>query len=324
MLPHRERRGPGWYTLGVKRRSPSASLLALVATLFTAAPAVQAQVLVPDTGGVRIGDREVPASEDEAAKRLAELMPRWAATARRYETYALRFVCTETHRTIDYSRSAGEARSEKSTPYGYLLTLDQKNASFQVVRQTLDEERRPTGHERALDLPCPEPYMWTFLFLPTFSSAMRFHYLGREIQNFRLSHVVSFEGSAARVDGRDMREWTGTVWVEENTGNIVRVEARPSFQNDRMLALWREFQQAFGLPLGFKTRSRPHGYVLSVLFDDERDGLLFPSRLDLTDFVWIALQREAMDTRLELVYDDYRFFRTEAEEEIQSPPPPKK
>ncbi len=278
-------------------------------------------MLVPDTGGNRIGERESPASEAEASRRLAELMPQWAAAARRYETYALRFVCTETHRTIDYSRSAGEARSEKATPFGYLLTLDPKNASFEVIRQTLDEEKRPTGNERTLDLPCPEPYMWTFLFLPSLASSVRLHYLGREIQNYRLAHVVSFEGSAPRVDGRDLREWTGTVWIEENTGNIVRVEARPSFQNDRMLALWREFQQAFGLPLGFKTKARPHGYVLSVLFDAEKDGLLFPSRLDLTDFVWLATNREAMDTRLVLTYDDYRFFKTEAEEKVAEPSP---
>ena len=146
---------------------------------------------------------------------------------------------------------------------------------------------------------------------------MRFHYLGKEIQNYRLAHVVDFEGSAPREKGKDPREWAGTVWVEDNTGMIVRVEARPNFQHERMLAHWQEFQQSFGLPFGIKTKSRPHGYILAVLFDYERDGLLFPSRLDLSDFTWIATDREAMDGRLVLTYDDYRFFYTGMKETIR-------
>ena len=115
-----------------------------------------------------------------------------------------------------------------------------------------------------------------------------------------------------------MREWSGTVWVEDRTGNIVRVEARPNFQSERILAQWREFQQAFYFPFG-RSKPRPHGYMMACVFDYERDGLLFPTRLDLTDVTWIALNREVVDKRLVLTYGDYRFFRTEAEETIQAP-----
>ena len=31
---------------------------------------------------------------------------------------------------------------------------------------------------------------------------MRFHYLGREVQNYRLTHVVGFEGAGAHQSGR--------------------------------------------------------------------------------------------------------------------------
>jgi hypothetical protein len=268
----------------------------------------------PDDGGTRIGEREVPGNDQEAAKRLKELMPLWAATAKRYDNYALRFLCTETHRNIDYSRSAGEAKGEKETPYGYLLELDPKNVRYDVVRQTLDKDGQPTG-EKKIDLKCPEPYLWSLLFLPTLSSNIRFHYLGREVQNYRLTHVVSFEGAGARVEGRDVREWTGTAWVEENTGNLVRIEARPCFQNERMHAVWQEFSQSFGI-IGIKTKSRPHGYILAQLFDYERDGLLFPTRLDLAEFVWVGLNEEALDSRLVLTYSDYRFFKSEAQETI--------
>lgn len=277
-----------------------------------------AQSVTPDAGGVRIGQREAPASEEEAAGRLRELLPRWAEKARRYKSYALQFLCTETHRTIDYSRAEGEARKEKEVAYGYLLTVEPKSFDYQVLRQTVDAEGHPTGTEKVLDLSCPEPYTWTLLFLPTTASTMRFHYLGIEIQNYRLTHVVTFEGAAPRLDGKDIREWSGTVWVEENTGSLVRVEARPNFQNDRILALWREYQQSFSLPWG-KSRPRPHGYAMAALFDFESGGLLFPSRLDLTDFTWLATNREVTDSRLVLTYDDYRFFRTETHETVHQP-----
>jgi len=268
----------------------------------------------PDDGGTRIGERETPSGDEAAARRLKELQPLWAAAAKRYDNYALRFLCTETHRNIDYSRSAGEARSEKETPYGYLLELDRKNVRYDVVRQTLDKDGNPTG-EKKIDLNCPEPYIWSFLFLPTIGSNMRFHYLGREVQNYRLTHVVSFEGAGAHAEGHDIREWSGTVWLEENTGNLVRIEARPCFQKERMLAVWQEFNQSFGI-IGIKTKARPRGYILAQVFDYERDGLLFPTRLDLAEFVWVGLNEEALDKRLVLTYNDYRFFKSEAQETI--------
>lgn len=274
------------------------------------------QPLGPDDGGTRIGEREAPPNEDAASKTLQGLMSVWGAASRRYDTYAQRFLCMETHRTIDYSRSAGEARKDKETSYGYLLTLDPKNGSYEVVRQILDDKKEPTGGEKTIDLRCPEPYSWTLMFLPTISSTTHYHYLGREIQNYRLTHVVSFEGSAPHVEGRDLREWTGKAWIEDNTGNLVRIEARPSFQDERLRAVWQEFQQAFVFPFGIKSKGRPHGYALALIFDYERDGLLFPSRLDLTDFVWVATAREVLDTRLVLTYDDYRFFYTESQEKI--------
>lgn len=309
----------GCYTFRVKRRMHAVMrFVSACAALALLSPLVS-QPLVPDTGGTRIGEREVPPNEEAASRMLKELFPVWSAAARRYDTYAQRFLCTETHRNVDYSRSAGEARREKETAYGYLLTLDPKNGSYEVVRQVLDDKKEPTGGERTIDLGGPEPYTWTFLFLPTTVSTTRYRYLGREIQNYRLTHVVSFEGSAPRVEGRDIREWTGKAWVEENTGNLVRIEARPSFQDDRLRALWQEFQQAFVLPLGIKAKARPHGYALAVLFDYDRDGLLFPSRLDLADFVWVAKGREVLDTRLVLTYDDYRFFYTGTQEKIEPP-----
>src|SRR5882672_3089448 len=219
-----------------RRAAIVAAILGAVALLIPAL--ILGEPPPPDDGGTRIGERELPSGEDDAAKRLKELMPLWAATATRYDNYALKFLCTETHRTIDYSRAQGEAKGEKETTYGYLLELDPKNVRYDVVRQTLDKDGQVSG-EKKIDLRSPEPYLWSFLFLPTISSTMRFHYLGREVQNYRLAHVVSFEGSAARVEGRDIREWSGTVWIEENTGNLVRVEARPCFQKDRMLAIWQ-------------------------------------------------------------------------------------
>ena len=65
-----------------------------------------------------------------------------------------------------------------------------------------------------------------------------------------------------------------------------------------MLSVWREYQQSFTFPFGIRAKGRPHGYIVAVLFDSERDGLLFPSRLDLTDFTWMATMRADQGARL--------------------------
>jgi len=155
------------------------------------------------------------------------------------------------------------------------------------------------------------------------------HEAGREIAQLGIDVLWGVRGlasqivSGAREAGRDIREWTGTAWLEENTGNLVRIEARPCFQKDRMLAVWQEFSQSFGI-IGVKTKARPHGFILAQVFDYERDGLLFPTRLDLAEFVWVGLNEEALDSRLVLTYNDYRFFKSEAQETIPplSPSPP--
>ena len=264
-----------------------------------------------------MSEREVPASEEDAEAKLRELLPLLRAASERHETYALRFTCDETFRTVPYDWQKNEATSENVKRFAYLLAFDQDRSRYNVIRQTLTKEGKPGGEE-TLQVPCPDAYAWTFLFSPRNQRVLHYRYLGREIKDYRLAHVVEFESSAPFVEGQDTREWSGTVWIEDRTFNFVRIEAIPSFQERRLTGQWRVYTESFNLPWG-KARPRPRGYELTVEFNYSRDGMLFPTRVDVREFVWVARGREVTDRRFVQEYTDYRFFQTTTEETQKAP-----
>ena len=274
-----------------------------------------------------MSDREEPASDEEAEARMTEMMPRLELASHRAERYALRFTCDETFRTANYNWGAGEARSEQVKRSSYLLVFDEDRTRYSVLRQALNKDGK-LGGTQTVELPAPDAYAWTFLFNPRNQRVLHYRYLGREIKDYRLAHVIEFDSSAPFVEGRDIREWSGTVWVEDRTFNFIRVEAWPSFQDRRLQGQWRAYTESMQLPWG-KAKPRPRGYELSVEFNYTRDDMLFPTRVDLRDFVWVGRGREVTDRQFTLEYTDYLFFQTQVEErqnepgEEPAPAPPK-
>jgi len=130
--------------------------------------------------------------------------------------------------------------------------------------------------------------------------------------------VIEFISAAPFVEGRDIREWSGTVWIEDRTFNFIRIEASPSFQDNRLAGQWRVYSESMQLPWG-KTKPRPRGYELAVECNYTRDDMLFPTRVDLRDFVWVGRGREVTDNHFVLEYTDYRFFQTDVEERQSQP-----
>ena len=259
-----------------------------------------------------MSEREEPASDEEADAKFQELLPRLEAASARMERFALRFTCDETVRTINYNWQKNEASSESARRYAYLLVFDEDRARYDVLRETMDRDGRPTGHAQELGLPLPDAYAWTFLFNARNQRVLNYRYLGREIRDYRLAHVIEFNSSAPFVEGRDTREWSGTVWIEDNTFDFVRIEALPSFQDRRLVGQWRAFTESFNLPWG-KLKPRPRGYEAAVEFNFSRDDLLFPTRVDLREFVWVGRGKGVTDRRYVLDYRNYRFFQTSAE-----------
>jgi hypothetical protein len=266
-----------------------------------------------------MSDREEPGSEEEAEARLRELLPALERASAQHERYALRFTCDETIRRSNYSWRTREASSESARRYAYLLVFNDDRSRYQVLRRRLGRDGLPEKGERSVDLPMPDAYAWTFLFSKRNQRTYHYRYLGREIKDFRLTHVIEFDSAVPYVEGSDMREWSGTVWIEDKTFNFVRIEALPSFQERRMSGQWRVYTESFNLPWG-KSKPRPRGYEVVVEFNYTRDNLLFPTRVDLRKFVRVSRNRDITDSRLVLEYTDYRFFETGVEQIIPEQP----
>ncbi len=136
---------------------------------------------------------------------------------------------------------------------------------------------------------------------------------------FRDEYLYSL-GGEDRVMGKDCRVievrarkrrgvevQKAALWIERNSGRVVHaeIECDPSSIDDRILAECRKYYIA------------PH---LNVVFEygEDKKGILFPSRSKIVlDYSQLG-RRNTRDTkmRLDIRYDQYRFFTVESEPKI--------
>ncbi len=118
------------------------------------------------------------------------------------------------------------------------------------------------------------------------------------------------------MDGSTIDQWEGTAWVDEDTLDIVRVEAVPANQADTLDARAAEYRQSFRI-LGMGTKPRPKEHRLKVEFGIQREGLRFPSRLFATTRVLDSLaQNGRLKDSVALSYDSYVFYGVDTQEEF--------
>jgi hypothetical protein len=244
----------------------------------------------------------------EAVAHVLELKA--AAYARR----ALLFACTEQRRHAKYQ--GDEVRRESDRVLDYLLVAPEGEPHRWAALRT--EPGNPGKHESVAP-GAPEPYAWTQLASPGPRSTSRFR-LGPVVErDGRRRLVIEWIGTGPVLGRTNLTEWSGTLEVEEGTGNLLRVQATPNRQDVIIEARRLKWQQAFrllGLPLNRK--DKPTGYELTVDFTAEYDGFTYPSRADLLTFRQIGPQRtdRRFLSRDVAEYAGYRFFATATKEDI--------
>jgi len=236
-----------------------------------------------------------------------------------YRDYAVRFFCAETVRMAHYDESA-EATSEKTHRYDYLLVRD--GADLQEYREIVkkrqkkrkdDSDNPNASREVGEENRFPPAYAWVFLFDAFYQPYFMYRSLGDRFEGFDWVHEIQFRGALPFTDGKDIREWEGTVLVDAVTLTPIEIRAEPTAQKERIRALFDQWSRAFNL-VGLRLAPRPFGYRCRVIFGLRRDSLTFPTELRYDTFratgpkqfvPWMASVR---------VYDDYKFFRTETTE----------
>ena len=246
-----------------------------------------------------------------------------------YRDYALRFTCTEEARIAHYD-SSNEATRESVERFAYLLEREADGQTLREYREALKKRQRsgardvqyePTGKEVDNDERFPPAYAWVFLFSPFHQPYFMYRSLGDRFEGFDWVHEIQFRGALPFTDGKDIREWEGTVLIDVVTLTPLEVRAEPTAQKERIRALFSQWSQAFNL-LGFRLAPRPFGYRCRVAFGLRRERLSFPTELRYETFramgpkqfvPWMASVRG---------YGDYRFFKTSTTETTGGPAGP--
>jgi hypothetical protein len=225
-----------------------------------------------------------------------------------YDAYSRRFVCDEFARLADYDES-GEATKEKVRQYGYLLVRD-SGASFREMRQVLTEQGKYKGEVEDPE-PFPPAYAWVFLFSRFHEPYFKFRLIETRFEGFDLVHAIQFKGSLAFSDGKDIRQWEGTVLLDANTHTPLEIVAEPAGQKQRIEAMYRSWSQSFNL-LGFRTKPAPRGYRARVEFLLRREELTFPTDLRYDTFRAVSPTQAVREQASTRTYRNYKFTRPEA------------
>jgi hypothetical protein len=274
---------------------------------LTAALAALSLLLAAGAGPSRAGD---PAPAVPAWAPLPEELARvLEAKSSGYARRALGFSVQESVREARYEGE--EAKREKVESYDYLLVREGAGPEgFRAFRTRPGETK-----EERVDLPFPEAMLWTQVFRPGIRSTLRFQVGEWHTTPYKLAIPVSWMTSAPVAGQRRITEWTGTAEVEYRTGNMVRVVARPSLQDERLETELARYLTAFRF-IGIAFAPPPLGVELTVEFDFEHEGYTYPTRVELLTFQLVHEDERRTVSRQVLTYQGYRFFGTTVKDEI--------
>lgn len=307
------------------RRVGTASLAAVltvgVATLLARAAAQQNATTPPPVPPPNAAPAD-PAGTAETLPLEPDDSPAWEpladdlarvleAKSAGYARRALKFSCRERIREAEYE--GREARRESVKEYDYLLVSDPTSPGAFDALRSKPGANDPEGEK--VDLPFPEPYLWSQLFDPKVRSLMRFRVGAWHTTPWKLAIPVQWAAAAPVLEKRRITEWSGTIEVEYATGNIVRVVARPTLQDERIVAELERYLVAFRF-MGFSTSPPPEGLELIVEFDAEHEGFTYPSRVELVTFRQVHRDERQVTSRRVVEYGRYRFFGTKVQDEI--------
>lgn len=231
-----------------------------------------------------------------------------ASRAAAYDEATLGFQCRETaHR----ERSRGGEPREKVTARRYLLQRDDGTRVFQALRGKLGGRSVSAGTPFRF----PEPYAWTQLFDPKLRSFFHFEVGDAVPMEGRRVREVRFEASREHRDGRSILEWSGTALVDIDRGDLIRINAEPNFQAERLASQYARAAGGTALGVGnvrLGAGAAPGGRTVTVEFAHLHGELFFPSRVTERRFVMPTMKSRVVTHRTLVLYSDYRFFSAEA------------
>jgi len=263
-----------------------------------------------------LGEIASPANAQGGGRstQLESLLTRLADRAAIYETTALRFACEEQVDLVEYN-SKETAKSQRVEMHDYLLAYTEQQG-LQPYRALLKRDARSVSRKEVRpDYAVPEPYAWNLLFTRDRQGRFQFELLEAAVLEPSITWVLAFHPVLPYTDGNTVEQWGGRVWVDQDTLDVIQVEAEPANQAETVEARLAEYRESFSF-LGLKTKPRPRARRIQVEFGIERDGLRLPSRSLATTRLLAGDGRDRLASSVVQRYRDYVFYGVEAQEQF--------
>ena len=235
---------------------------------------------------------------------LDTLLKSLGKRAHAYETVALRFVCIESIRTTD------DPKNERRFDYMYVESQEQRYRPF---RQAHTGRLGKTMPETKLDFGFPDAFSWTLMFAPDRQNLFHFRHVGQEWFSLREAHILEFTAPLPFTSGTTVYQWSGRIWVDIENFNILKVEAEPGHQTERLKEQLRAYRQAPRF-LVFPMGKRPLGQSYNITFLNELHSLSLPDQLEFKTFTLNLEGIQEWDNLTVLRYSGYQFFGVDVRE----------
>jgi|GEM_PF-1980575 len=244
-----------------------------------------------------------------------EVMKLVNARAQLYEKAALGFSCEETVIQGKFSSGTGENKREQKNRYDYLYE-GSSDSGYREVRMLPARNGDPADSKEVdPDLDVPGAYDWALLFTKQHQPFFRFESAGAERIGFQSTSIIAFRGAKTFDHGKDIQEWSGRVWVNNESGNFVKVEADPNGQEERLAQRTDEWRKALRI-VGISTKHQPRGFHYRLEFTVEKFGLSFPGEAETRRFALDMMGDEELKEKTAQRFRNYVFFNVHSAEDF--------
>ena len=250
-----------------------------------------------------------------------EVMKLVNARAQLYQKAALGFSCEETVIQGKFSSGTGENKREQKNRYDYLYEGNAESGYREVRMQPSKNGDPADSKEVDPDLDVPGAYDWALLFTSQHQPYFRFEMAGTERVGFQSTAIIAFRGAKTFERGKTIQEWSGRVWVNNESGNFVKVEADPNGQEERLAQRTDEWRKALRI-VGISTKRQPRGFHYRLDFTVDKFGLSFPGEAETRRFALDMLGEEELKERTVQRFRSYVFFNVNSAEDflgVESP-----
>ncbi len=257
-----------------------------------------------------------PASGDELPS-LAEVTERMRRVAGLYRDAALDFTCDE---KIRYTALAESDQLRFRYIYRY-SDESGKLEDYRVPRGRNEKQQAAAEDNYGLPVFFGRAYAWVFLFNDEHSPLHRFTLEGADEALGRPAIRLVFEALPPFLAGRN--EWIGTMWLDRESFQLLRVEAHLAREMPQVRRLERA--RATGFEADEAKRTTLTFSHVTTEFDVVHNDMRFPGRVTVTrtDYRLTARPRGGAAVnpqeqyRIVQTYSGYRFFKVRTAEQIR-------